>query len=111
MTSFDAARAARIGDAIGRHVDADDVGGVAWLAACGDEVHAGAAGSLTRGEPARIERDSMFRIASITKPIAAVAALVLVEDHALRLDDPIDALATRARRSSGAGGRRGTDRR
>src|SRR4051812_45954199 len=92
MSTFDADRISRVGDAIAGRVDDDDVGGVAWLAACGDDVHAGAAGTLTRGEPARVQRDSVFRIASITKPIAAVAALVLVEDHALRLDDPIDGL-------------------
>ncbi|HEY3669892.1 MAG TPA: serine hydrolase domain-containing protein [Acidimicrobiia bacterium] len=92
MSTFDTARIIRLGDAIAEHAAADDVGGVAWLAACGDDVHAGAAGHLTRGEPAPVERDSVFRIASITKPIAAVAALVLVEDHALHLDDPIDAL-------------------
>ncbi len=92
VSNFDAARIERIGDAVAQHVEADDVGGVAWLAGCGDDVHVGAAGRLTRGEPAPLERDSVFRIASITKPITAVAALVLVEEHRLRLDDPIDAL-------------------
>jgi CubicO group peptidase (beta-lactamase class C family) len=92
MSSFDPARARRIGDTVAAHVEADDVGGVAWLAACGDDVHAGTAGRLTRGEPALVERDTLFRIASITKPIAAVAALVLIEEHRLRLDDPVDAL-------------------
>ena len=37
-------------------------------------------------------RDTIFRIASMTKPIAAVAAMILVEECALRLDDPVDAL-------------------
>jgi CubicO group peptidase (beta-lactamase class C family) len=92
MSRFDPARARRIGDAIARHVDDDDVGGVAWLAACGGEVLVGTAGSLTRGEPAPVERDTLFRIASMTKPIAAVAALVLVEEHLLRFDDPVDDL-------------------
>lgn len=92
MSSFDAARVGRIGESVARHVEADDVGGVAWLAACGEDVHAGVAGRLTRGAPAPIARDSLFRIASITKPIVAVAALILVEEHRLRLDDPIDGL-------------------
>ena len=70
----------------------DRVGGVAWLAARGDEVEVGAAGNLTRGEPAPVGRDSIFRIASMTKPIVAVAALMLVEECKLRLDDPVDAL-------------------
>src|SRR4051794_6493743 len=92
MSSFNPAQVARIGATMAQHVEADDVGAVAWLAACGDDVHAGAAGRLTRDEPAPVERDSLFRIASITKPIVAVAALVLVEEHRLRLDDPVDAL-------------------
>src|SRR4051794_15510964 len=92
MSTFDAARVPRIGESVDRHVAADDVGGVAWLAGCGDDVRRGVAGRLTRGQDAPIRLDSLFRIASITKPIAAVAALVLVEDHALRLDDPIDGL-------------------
>jgi CubicO group peptidase (beta-lactamase class C family) len=92
MSSFDPAHVRRIGASVTQHVDADDVGGVAWLAACGEDVHVGVAGCLTRGEPAPVERDSLFRIASMTKPIAAVAALILVEEHRLRLDDPIDAL-------------------
>ncbi len=92
MSSFDAARVSRIGTSVDHHVDADDVGGVAWLAACGDDVQRGVAGHLTRGEDAPIAPDSLFRIASITKPIAAVAALILVEEHLLRLDDPVDGL-------------------
>jgi CubicO group peptidase (beta-lactamase class C family) len=92
MSSFDLQRVRRVGESITRHAEADDVGGVAWLAACGGDVHVGAAGVLTRGEPARSERDTIFRIASLTKPIVAVAALLLVEDHRLRLDDPVDDL-------------------
>ena len=37
-------------------------------------------------------RDSIFRIASMSKPIAAVAALILVEECRVRLDDPVHAL-------------------
>src|SRR4051794_35019910 len=74
-----------------RHAE-DDVGGVAWLAPCGDHVEVGAAGQLTRGEAAPVRRDSVFRISSMTKPVIAVAALVLVEECRLRLDDPVDAL-------------------
>jgi CubicO group peptidase (beta-lactamase class C family) len=37
-----------------------------------------------------VRRDSIFRISSMTKPVTAVAALVLVEECRLRLDDPVD---------------------
>jgi CubicO group peptidase (beta-lactamase class C family) len=43
---------------------------------------------------ARLERmhDTIFCIASMTKPVAAVAAMALVEECSLRLDDPVDDL-------------------
>ena len=39
-----------------------------------------------------IQRDTIFRIASMTKPVTAVAALILVEECKLRLDEPVDEL-------------------
>ena len=92
MSGFDAARIDRLGEVMARHVEEDHVGGVAWLAARDDDVEWGVAGVLTRGEPAPITRDSIFRVASMTKPVAAVGALVLVEEGRLRLEDPVDDL-------------------
>jgi CubicO group peptidase (beta-lactamase class C family) len=37
-----------------------------------------------------MRRDTLFRIASMTKPIIAAATMILVEDCRLRLDDPVD---------------------
>src|SRR5262249_58529315 len=54
------------------------------------EVQADASGSMAIGG-APIERDTIFRIASMTKPVAAVAAMILIEECRLRLDDPVDA--------------------
>jgi CubicO group peptidase (beta-lactamase class C family) len=92
MSGFDQHRIARLTEVMGRRVEHDDVGGVAWLAARDGDVEVGTAGVLTRGEPAPIRRDTQFRIASMTKPVTAVAALLLVEECRLRLDDPVDAL-------------------
>lgn len=92
MTAFEPGRLARLRDVMAAHVETDRVGGVAWLAARGDDVEVGVAGTLTRGEDAPVQRDSIFRIASMTKPITAVAALALVEECRLRLDDPVDDL-------------------
>jgi len=36
-----------------------------------------------------IERDTIFRIASMTKPISSTAALMLFEEGRFALDDPI----------------------
>ena len=92
MSRFDAQRLARLAQAMRLHVEQDQVGGVAWLLAADDQVEVGVAGQLTRGEPTPVARDSIFRISSMTKPIVAVAALILVEEYTLRLDDPVDAL-------------------
>jgi CubicO group peptidase (beta-lactamase class C family) len=37
-----------------------------------------------------MRRDSIFRVASITKPVTAVAAMILIEECKLRLDDSIE---------------------
>ena len=92
MSGFEHGRLRRLGDSMAAHVDHDDVGGVAWLAARGDDVEVGVAGHLTPVEPAPVRRDSIFRVSSMTKPVIAVAALLLVEECALRLEDPVDAL-------------------
>ena len=39
-----------------------------------------------------MKRDTIFRITSMTKPVTAAAAMICVEECALRLDDPVDAL-------------------
>ncbi len=92
MTTLDPSRMQRLRETVERHADEDRVGGVAWLAASGDDVEVATAGRLTRGEPAAVQRDSIFRIASMTKPMVAVAALTLVEECVIRLDDPVDEL-------------------
>src|SRR6266508_5128207 len=92
MSGFDPGRLRRLGDVMRAHVDEDRVGGVAWLAARGDDTEVGVSGSLTRGEPEPVSRRSIFRIASMTKPIVAVGALLLVEECLLRLEDPVDEL-------------------
>ena len=43
---------------------------------------------LARGDP--IERNDVFRVYSITKPITATAIMMLWEEGKLRLDDPVE---------------------
>jgi CubicO group peptidase (beta-lactamase class C family) len=74
-----------------RHVGAADVPGLVALVAHGDEVHVEALGELTIGGPP-VARDSLFRIASITKPITAAATLALVEEGLFGMDEPVDRL-------------------
>src|ERR1044071_2789770 len=78
----------RLDELVARHVAPEGVPGAAWLVARGGEVHVGTAGTIDGSHP--VQRDSIFRIASMTKPVTAVAVLALAEDGVLRLDDPLD---------------------
>jgi hypothetical protein len=73
---------------LGPHVDNGTVPGAVALISRGDEVEAAAVGVATIGCP-EVTRDSIFRFASITKPITAAALMMLVEEGRLSLDDPV----------------------
>jgi CubicO group peptidase (beta-lactamase class C family) len=92
MSGFEPGQLERLRQLMADHVERDTVGGVAWIASRDDDVEVGVAGTLTRGEPEPVRRDSIFRISSMTKPIVAAGALVLVEECRLRLEDPVDGL-------------------
>ena len=49
-------------------------------------------GVKSAGSNDHVERDTIFRIASMTKPVTAAATLMLVDDGKLRLDEPVDRL-------------------
>jgi CubicO group peptidase (beta-lactamase class C family) len=71
------------------HVEAGDMPGMVTLVSRRGEIHVDAIGSIAiDGAPMR--RDTIFRITSMTKPVTAVAAMILVEECKLRLDDPLD---------------------
>ncbi len=92
MTSFSATRLSRMTDAMQRYVDRGDVVGLVALVARGDAVHVDTAGLQDADSGVKMARDTIFRIASMTKPIAAAAAMILVEEGRLRLDEPVDRL-------------------
>jgi CubicO group peptidase (beta-lactamase class C family) len=66
--------------------------GLVWGVARDGDVHVDVAGSAEEGGGTPIARDTIFRISSMTKPVTAVAAMILVEECRLRLDDPVDEL-------------------
>jgi CubicO group peptidase (beta-lactamase class C family) len=74
------------------HVGDDLVPGLVALVACGDEVHVETLGKLAVGDGSPVTRDSLFRIASTTKPVTAAVTMSLVDEGLLGLDDPVDAL-------------------
>jgi CubicO group peptidase (beta-lactamase class C family) len=76
-------------DTLKVHVDNGSVPGAVGLVARGDGMEVAAVGSMAV-DGAAMARDSIFRFASITKPITAAAVMMLVEDGRIALDDPVD---------------------
>src|SRR5712664_3983025 len=72
------------------YVERGAIPGIVTLVARQDEVHVEVIGTRALNESEPMRRDTIFRIASLTKPIAAAAAIILVEECRLRLDEPVD---------------------
>ncbi len=64
-------------------------GAVTLVARNGKIVHFEATGYLDAAKTKPIQKDSIFRLASMTKPIVTVAAMMLVEQGRMKLNDPI----------------------
>ncbi|MDQ1425393.1 MAG: hypothetical protein QOD72_2891 [Acidimicrobiaceae bacterium] len=74
------------------YVDRGDVPGLVTLVSRRGEEHVDAIGTITMGGGRPVQRDTIFRISSMTKPITAVATMILVEECRLRLDESVDRL-------------------
>lgn len=71
------------------HVGEGSVPGAVGLVARGERVDVQAVGSAGTAGGAPMAPDSIFRIASLTKPVTAAAAMMLIEDGRFALDDPV----------------------
>src|SRR5215218_2020264 len=80
----------RLHAAMAARVNRGELPGLVTLVARGDQVHVDCIGMKAFGSTEPMRRDTLFRIASMTKPILAAATLMLVEDGKLGLDDPVD---------------------
>src|SRR5215472_13404066 len=76
-------------DILQTNVSNGSVPGAVGLVARGGQVEVQAAGSADVDGARPMARDSIFRIASITKPITAAAVMMLAEDGRIALDDPV----------------------
>jgi CubicO group peptidase (beta-lactamase class C family) len=87
---LDADRLRRIDDRFATYVD--DGGLAGWLLTVsrhGKLAHVSAYGQRNREEGLPVEPDTLWRIFSMTKPITSVAAMMLYEEGALQLTDPV----------------------
>jgi CubicO group peptidase (beta-lactamase class C family) len=83
-------RLARINQMIERRIAAGDLAGaVTIVARKGKVVHHSAQGMMDLDSKKPMASSSMFRIASMTKPVIGVAVMMLVEEGKLHLNDPV----------------------
>ncbi|MFA6312817.1 MAG: serine hydrolase domain-containing protein [Sterolibacterium sp.] len=83
-------RLERLHSVLSGYVERREMPGLVALVSRHDDVHVETLGTLSFEHPAPMRRDAIFRIASLTKPVTAVAAMILVEECKLRLDDSIE---------------------
>ena len=87
---FDADRLGRIDRHFDRYVEDGRLPG--WLAVVAREgriVHVGSGGLRDIEAGAPVELDTVWRIYSMTKPVTSVAAMMLWEEGAFELKDPV----------------------
>src|SRR3984957_8654763 len=82
MGGFSKSRLGRVADLLAGSVQRGETAEVVALLSRGGEMHVETAGGA--------EPDTIFRIDSMSSPVAAVPALILVEECVPRLDDPVD---------------------
>lgn len=84
-------RLRRLTSALQGFVDRNEIAGVVALIHRHDEeAYVANIGWQDKEAQIPMQRDTLIRIASMTKPITVVAALILVEEGKIRLFDPID---------------------
>ena len=80
----------RIHDAVQRHIDAGSISGAVTLVARhGKIAHLEAHGLMDIESKRAMPKDGVFRLASMSKPITAVAVMMMVEEGKVRLSDPV----------------------
>ncbi|WP_432934652.1 serine hydrolase domain-containing protein [Microbispora sp. CA-135349] len=85
-----AAGLSRVREVLARHVESGKIPGLVALIGRGDETHVEAIGTMRHDGGAPMRRDTIFRMASTSKPVTIAAAMVLLDECRLRLDDPVD---------------------
>ncbi|MFG3255999.1 serine hydrolase domain-containing protein [Streptomyces sp. NPDC048172] len=88
-------RLSRMREVLAGHVESGAIPGLVALVSrrgeTGVETHVEALGTHEAGgSGSPMRRDTLFRMASATKPVTTAAVMILIEECRLRLDDPVD---------------------
>ncbi|GLF99537.1 serine hydrolase domain-containing protein [Streptomyces yaizuensis] len=80
----------RVRDVLARHVESGRIPGLVALVGRGGETHIEAIGTMRHDGGAPMRHDTIFRMASTSKPVAVAPVLMLIDECRLRLDDPVE---------------------
>jgi CubicO group peptidase (beta-lactamase class C family) len=87
---FSEKRLQRIHAMVQRHIESNQYrGAVTLVARRGQIAHFEAHGQMDIESKRTMRKDALFHLASMTKPVTAVAILILVEEGKVRLTDPV----------------------
>lgn len=90
LSAFPPVRLARVRTALQRYIDSAWAPGLLSFVHLRGQEHVETLGTMAFDSTIPMQRDTIFRLASTTKPVTAVGAMILVEECRLRLDDPVD---------------------
>src|SRR5688572_28746621 len=89
-SGFDPGALAEVPAALQAFIDQGALSGIVSLIWRGGEIaQVNVLGHQDIAAQTPMRRDTLFRIASMTKPVTSLAALMLIEEGKLRLEDPI----------------------
>jgi CubicO group peptidase (beta-lactamase class C family) len=83
-------RLGHLHEVLAGHVEGGDAPGLVSVVSRRGEAQIDALGATAVGGIRGVAPDTIFRISSMTKPITAVATLILLEECTLRLDEPVE---------------------
>ncbi|MEU7941003.1 serine hydrolase domain-containing protein [Microbispora bryophytorum] len=89
-SGFSATGLRRVREVLARYVDSGRIPGLVALVSRSGRTHVEAIGTMRHDGGAPMRRDTIFRMASTSKPVSVAAAMVLLDECRLRLDDLVD---------------------
>ncbi|GAA2209685.1 serine hydrolase [Nonomuraea monospora] len=89
-TGFSVTGLRRLREVLTRHVDSGKIPGLVALVSRNGQTHVETLGTMQHDGGAPMQRDTIFRMASTSKPLSIAAAMVLLDECRLRLDDVVD---------------------
>ncbi|GAA2901729.1 MULTISPECIES: serine hydrolase domain-containing protein [Streptomyces] len=89
-SGFSEAGLRRMRDVLARYVESGKIPGLVALVSRGEETYAEVLGTMRHDGGPPMRRDTIFRMASTSKPVGMSAAMILLDECRLRLDDLVD---------------------